>query len=281
MSDGQWDWIARSDDWRRVYAGVYRRVGAPQTWEQALMAGCLAVDGIASHRAAGTLWRLPEVEQRLEVTIPQSRRASLKGFQVHHTCYLQPVDRGHRAGIPVTSLARTVIDVSLEVPPLAPAIVTHVLAKRRVPLALLFNRLDALGTKGRRGAGDLFDFLQECKGRKRHVDSGLQRRLEKIVLDAARAGLLPDPQFEYAVLMSDGSWRYPDVAFPHVRIGFEAQSYEHHSTLAAFARDQARNLELFGEGWFIVPITEVEIRDPVRLVTLMARIIAAAEARRA
>jgi hypothetical protein len=281
MSDGQWDWITRSGNWKRVYAGVYRRVGAPRTWEQALMAGCLAVDGIASHRAAGTLWRLPEVEQRLEITIPQSRRASLKGFQVHHTCFLQPVDRGHRAGIPVTSLARTVIDVSLELPPLAPAIVTHVLAKRRVPLALLFNRLDALGTKGRRGAGDLFDFLQECKGRKRHVDSGLQRRFEKIVLDAARAGLLPDPQFEYAVLMSDGSWRYPDVAFPHVRIGFEAQSYEHHATLAAFARDQARNLELFGEGWFIVPITEVEIRDPVRLVTLMARIIAAAEARRA
>ena len=260
MSDGQWDWITRSGNWKRMYAGVYRRVGAPRTWEQALMAGCLAVDGIASHQAAGTLWRLPEVEQRLEITIPQSRRVSLKGFRVHHTCYLQPVDRGHRAGIPVTSLARTVIDVSL---------------------ALLFNRLDALGTKGRRGAGALFDFLQECKGRKRHVDSGLQRRLERIVLDAARAGLLPDPQFEYAVLMSDGNWRYPDVAFPHVRIGFEAQSYEHHSTLAAFARDQARNLELFGEGWFIVPITEVEIRDPVRLVTLMARIIAAAEARRA
>jgi hypothetical protein len=281
MSAGQWDWIARSDDWRRVYAGVHRRVGAPQTWEQALMAGCLSADGIASHRAAGSLWRLPEIEPGLEVTIPQSRRVTLKGFQVHHTRHLQPVDRGHRAGIPVTSLARTVIDVSLEVPSLAPAMVAHVLAKRRVPLALLFNRLDALGTKGRRGAGDLFDLLQECKGRKRHVDSGLQRRLEKIVLDAARAGLLPDPQFEYAVLMSDGRWRYPDVAYPHVSIGFEAQSYEHHSTLAAFARDQARNLQLFGEGWFIIPITEIEVLDPVGLVRLMARIIAAAEGRRA
>jgi hypothetical protein len=64
-------------------------------------------------------------------------------------------------------------------------------------------------------------------------------------------------------------------------IGFEAQSYEHHTTLAAFARDQARNLQLFGEGWFIVPITEVELQDPVGLVALMARIIARAEARRA
>jgi hypothetical protein len=245
------------------------------------MAGCLSADGIASHRAAAALWRLPDVEPRLEVTIPGKRRAALKGFEVHRTGHLDRVDFARRSGIPVTSIARTVIDVSLELPSLAPGIVAHVLAKRRVPLALLFNRLDALGTKGRRGAGDLFDFLQECKGRKRHVDSGLQRRFEKIVLDATRAGLLPDPQFEYAVLMSDGSWRYPDVAYPHVSIGFEAQSYEHHSTLAAFARDQARNLQLFGEGWFIIPITEAEVRDPVRLVALMARIIAAAEGRRA
>jgi hypothetical protein len=279
LSDGQWDWIARSDNWKRMYAGVYRKVGAPQTWEQAQMAGCLAVDGIASHRAAGTLWRLPEVERRLEITIPHSRRVTLKGFRVHHTCYLQPVDRGHRVRIPVTSLARTVIDVSLEVPGIAPVIVDHVLAKRRVPLALLLNRLDALGTKGRRGAGDLYDLLEERKGRHRHVDSGLQRRFEEIALDGYKAGLLPEPHFEYAVVLPNGRFRYPDVAYPYVSIGFEAQSYEHHSTLAAFARDQARNLQLFGEGWFIIPITEVELRDPVGLVRLMARIIAAAEAR--
>jgi hypothetical protein len=57
-----------------------------------------------------------------------------------------------------------VIDVSLQEPSLAPAIVTHVL-----------------------------DFLQECKGRKRHVDSGLQRRFEQIALDGFKAGLLPEP----------------------------------------------------------------------------------------
>ena len=78
-----------------------------------------------------------------------------------------------------------------------------------------------------------------------------------------------------------GACGFRNVAYPYVSIGFEAQSYEHHSTLAAFARDQARNLQLFGEGWFIIPITEVELRDPVALVRLMARIIAAAEARSA
>jgi hypothetical protein len=148
-----------------------------------------------------------------------------------------------------------------------------------VPLALLSNRLDALGTRGRKGAGDLQALLEERRGRKRHVDSGLQRRLEKIALDAYKAGLLPEPSFEYPVQLPDGRWRYPDVAYPCVDTGFEAHSFEHHSTLTAFASDATRNLELFGEGWTIVPITEVQVRDPVRLVAQMARIIAAREGR--
>jgi hypothetical protein len=281
LSAGQWGWLAKSDDWKRVYAGVFRRVGAPQTWEQALMAGCLAVDGIASHRAASTLWGLPQIEPRLEILIPEKRRATLGGFEVHRTSFLQPVDRARRNGIPVTSLARTVIDVSLEVPRLAPGLVNHVLAKRKVPLDLLVNRLKAQGTRGRSGAAGLMEVLEERRGRKRHVDSELQRRFEEIALGGYRAGLLPEPFFEYPVQLADGRWRYPDVAYPPpVLVGFEAQSYEHHSTLEAFAADVERNLELFGEGWTIVPITAVQVRDPPRLVGLMARIIAAAVGRR-
>jgi hypothetical protein len=281
VSPAAWRWLASSDDWQRVYQGVYRRVGAPQTWEQALMAGCLAGDGIASHRAAAALWRLPEIEPRLEMIIPQHRKVILKGFEVHRTCYLQPVDRCHRAGIPVTSLARTVIDVSLQVPDMAPVLVDHVLARRQVPLALLTNRLRALGTTGRKGAGGLFHVLEERQGRSRHVDSDLQRRLETIALDAYKAGLLPEPHFEYPVQLSDGRWRYPDTAYPFVSTGFEAHSYKHHSTLPEWAADCERNLDLFGEGWLIVPVTEIQVRDPVRLVGRMARIVAVREAGRA
>ena len=270
MSPGQWGWLTRSDDWETVYGGVVRRVGAPRTWEQAEMAGCLAADGIASHRAAGVLWRLPEIEPRLEITIPQRRKVVLDGFAVHRTRFLQPVDRTHRSGIPVTSLARTVIDVSLEVPRLAPVIVNHVLATHKVPLDLLFNRLQAQGTRGRNGAAGLFEMLEERRGRKRHVDSEFQRQLEQSPLDGYRAGLLPEPFFEYPVQLPDGRWRYRDVAYPPPV-----------SVVEAFAADVERNLELFGEGWTIVPITGVQLRDPPRLLGLMARIIAAADGRRA
>ena len=70
------------------------------------------------------------------------------------------------------------------------------------------------------------------------MDSGLQRRLEKIALDGYKAGLLPEPYFEYPVQLADGRWKYgcwkyPDVGYPQVDTGFEPHSYEHHSTLPA------------------------------------------------
>jgi hypothetical protein len=281
LSAGQWGHLTRSDDWQRVYAGVYRRLGAPQTWEQALMAGCLAGDAVASHRAAAVLWRLPEIEPTLEVTIPQRRHTAVPGFEVHRTSFLQPVDRARRSGIPVTSLTRTAIDVCLEVPSVGPALIDHLLARRKVPLALLVDRLEAQGVRGRRGAGGLMRLLEGRKGRSRHVDSGLQRRLEKIALDGYAAGLLPEPHFEYPVRLSDGRWKYPDVGYPPpVSVGFEALSYLHHSTLPDWAADCERNIDLFGEGWLIVAVTEIQVRDPQRLISRMARIIAAAEGRR-
>jgi hypothetical protein len=279
MSVEAWNWLTESGEWKREYPGVVRRVGAPQTWEQAEMTGCLAADGIASHRAAGVLHGLPEIGPRLELIIPQRRRTMLKGFEVHTTSFLEPVDRTHRRGIPVTSLARTGIDLSLEIPDLAPTLVDH-LVVRKVPLSLLENRLDAMGVKGRKNAGKLVALLEERKGRTRLEDSGLQRRFEEIALDGYMAGLLPEPYFEYPVRLSDGRMKYPDIAYPHIDLGFEAVSHKHHSTVAAFAADIERTIDLFGEGWFIVPVTVIQVRQPVRLVERMARIIVAVEARR-
>jgi hypothetical protein len=89
ITPGEWRWLSQGEDWRRVHAGVYRRVGAPQTWEQVLMAGCLTADALASHRAAAALWRLPDLERRLEITIPERRRAAVAGFEIHRTSSLQ------------------------------------------------------------------------------------------------------------------------------------------------------------------------------------------------
>ena len=273
--------MARSDEWAREHTGVLRSRGARRTWDQAQMGGCLATDGIASHQAGANLQRLPHVPPRLVVTIQQRRQVDLKGFDVHRTTRLEAVDVTHVRGIPVTSVARTAIDVCLAMPAIAALVIDHLLGTRKLPLALLINRLDAMGLRGRRGAADLMRLLQERKGVSRHVDSRLQRQLEQIALEGYRAGILPEPHFEYPVQLADGRWRYPDVAYPRpIAVGFEALSYRHHSTLPDWAGDVERLLDLFGEGWVIVPVTKMQVQAPKRLTSQMARIIAAVEARR-
>jgi hypothetical protein len=281
MSPGEWGALVRSKDWKRLVRGVYRSAAARPTWEQTLMAGCLATGGVASHQAAGTLWKLPQIGPHLELIVPAKRRIALSGFTIHRTGPLDDIDQRTIQGIPVTSLARTVLDCSLQAPDKALDLVTHVLAKRKVPLSLLQERLKAMGAHGGDEGTPLAALLGDLAGRKRHVDSSLQRALEQIALEAYRAGLLPQPVFEHPVQLADGSWRYPDVAYPDVQIGFEAVSYEFHSLPEPFAADQERNLDLLAEGWVIVPLTERQIGSPKRLVVTMGRIIANQGPRRA
>src|SRR5258708_5677602 len=71
--------------WERLYPGVYRLAGAPATWQQALLAACLALgaDAVVSHRAAAALWLFPGFAQRgIELSVPRGRWR-MRGLKVH------------------------------------------------------------------------------------------------------------------------------------------------------------------------------------------------------
>src|SRR5438094_10397684 len=59
--------------WQRLQRGVYLVGAARPTWEQRMLAACLAAgpDAVASHRAAAALWRLDGIRLGpLEITVP-------------------------------------------------------------------------------------------------------------------------------------------------------------------------------------------------------------------
>jgi len=277
VSDDAIGWRIRTGEWERVHRGVFRIVGAPATWQQQLMAACLAIPGAtASHRGAAALWGLPGIPPCTEVTATGPHRVRLDDVVIHRSCALAFRDRVWRSQIPVTSLPRTVLDLATVLrPEMLESTVDHLLARRRVSLTELRSHLEQAGRRGRRGAGVLRRVLEERRGRQRHVDSGLQRRVETLARKAAKEGLLPEPIFEYPVLLANGRWRYPDVAYPRYRVGIEAQSYEHHSSLQAFSRDLDRTLELMAEDWVLIPVTDVQVRtDAARFVGIVARVLA-------
>src|SRR5947208_7102429 len=99
-----------SGEWVRMFQGAYRLGGSECTWEQTIMAGCLAAGpgAVASHRAAAALLGMPGVPRWVEVTVPESRRVELEGVITHRTRLLSPEDIGTVKDIPVTRAARTI-----------------------------------------------------------------------------------------------------------------------------------------------------------------------------
>ena len=97
---------------RRLQHGVYL-VGPLEAEHTAAMAAVLATDGIVSSYPAAVLWDWrPPREGPMHVIASGRSRA---GLVVHHTA-LHPHDITRRHGIPVTSAARTLLDLAATEP---------------------------------------------------------------------------------------------------------------------------------------------------------------------
>ena len=99
----------------RIHRGVYA-VGRPSlTREGRWMAAVLACgDGaLLSHKSAAALWGLVRGDGAANHVTLRRRARSREGIGVHITTSLLGRDTAEVAGIPCTSLARTLLDLSL------------------------------------------------------------------------------------------------------------------------------------------------------------------------
>jgi hypothetical protein len=98
----------------RIHRGVYVVGHRRLSWHGRCMAAVLtSYPSVASHLSAAWLWGI--IRNRpgtIHVTCPVSRRAR-RPFVVH-AAELAEVDRTIREGVPVTSVARTVLDLAVD-----------------------------------------------------------------------------------------------------------------------------------------------------------------------
>lgn len=99
--------------WELVHRSVYRLAGVPNSWRQSLQALCLvSASFVASHRSAGRLWGLPDLKgDWLEVSAPRGCSFRHPGIWVHESLNLTAADLTCIDGVPVTTPARTLIDL--------------------------------------------------------------------------------------------------------------------------------------------------------------------------
>jgi predicted transcriptional regulator of viral defense system len=95
------------------HEGVYAVGHTALTYHSHLIAAVYACgeDALASHRSAGKLWGILRGTQRIEVTGPRSR-VPKNGFTLHRSRLIHDEDRATIDNIPVTSLARTLVDLA-------------------------------------------------------------------------------------------------------------------------------------------------------------------------
>lgn len=231
-----------------AHQGVYRHAAAPCTVNGRLLAAVLACSSgaVASHRSAATLHRLRDVPRwRPEVTLAGTRLPLLRGVTVHRTDTLQPVDVTSVDSVPVTTLARTLLDLGAVVPfEVVEVAAQDAIIQQRVSTVDLICILERLGKQGRRGAAALRAVVRSSLPRK-GIESMLELALQRLVGSCP----VPRPELQHKIVVAGGRRFRLDSAWPELRIAVEADGRLWHSTRKEFERGMARIRAITAAGW--------------------------------
>jgi hypothetical protein len=239
----------RSDRWSPM-EGAYRLRGAPQTWEQRVMALTLAAgpSAAASHRSAAALLGIPGFARSgaPEVTTPRRHRHRDPSAIVHRW---RPFPDHHLTvvdGIVTTRAARTLVDLAGVVhPKRTERAVDNCLAAGMVTLDTLHTTFSDLAGRGRKGVAAMRGILSEREAD--YVAPGSE--LEALFNDLLRSAGLPAPVRQLDV--GDGQeWiGRVDFAYPRIGLLIELDGRRHHSALLDQEADAARDRRLVAGGW--------------------------------
>lgn len=266
----------RTGRWVRVHQGVYRLAGVPTSWQQTLLAACLAhgTGAVASHHAAAALHGWSE-SKRLEVSVSPRRRKRLPGVVVHEVGDLSREDVTLVDGIPVTSVARTLIDLAGVLPAdQVEELLDEALRRRKATISWLKSRVAALRRPGRRGIAVIERLVAERDQKGRGPESRFERKLLRLI---RRAGL-PEPVCQYEIWYGGRVVARPDFSYPDLRLAIEADGYDSHSTLTDWQHDLERGNELELLGWMPLHFTWHDVEKRPHYVA--SRIAAAIEMRK-
>jgi len=250
---------------REIHPGVYALGGAPETFEQKVLAACLSVDGVASHRCAAHLWGFRKFETEcVEVLVRKDHTPSREGVTARRTGRLDEADIDTCRGIPVTGRARTLLDLCDVAPTLAEGALNGVLHRRRLGV----RQLQAvLGRVGPQHPGSVLyrELVMPFSQGQRPTESELEDDFLDLVI--RRFGL-PMPVRQYPV----GKGRI-DFAYPELMLGVEMQSVRAHAAREDVDRNASKANQLL-DWWILQFVWDDVHRWPEDTAELLDRTIA-------
>ena len=237
---------------QRLWRGVYAFGHSELRLEGRLLGAVLASGrgAVLSHRSAADHWGILRTNRApIEVTVEaRGTRAKRPGIDLHCVRSLDPRDLTVLRGIPVTTVARTLVDLCSVLPD---RMVERALEQSHVLRLVHSGALEEIlgRTPGRRSA--VLRRLLEVQTR---APTLTRSELEEAFLALCRRGGLPDPEVNthlhgYEV---DFLWRAQ-------RRVVEVDGHAFHSERGAFERDRRKDVDLELAGFPVTRFTHDQV----------------------
>lgn len=210
-----------------------------------------------SHRSAAALWQLRQDGWKTDVTVPGDRRS--RGSIGVHRAQLDPAEITHCDGIPVTTVARTLLDLAAVLD--RDQLVKTIEESERRQLFDLRAVADVLIRAGHRsGTVALRSVLADYRD-----PAPTRSVLERDFLSLVRKTALPQPHVNVLVEGFE-----VDVFWPNSRLVVELDSRGYHTSPRAFEADRARDAVLQRAGYRVIRITHHRLHaDPTGVLELI------------
>lgn len=217
-----------------------------------------------SHLTAAALWGLAETGSAVEVTVPRDRNPRRNGVCVHRRL-LDPEDTTAEGGIPVTTPARTLLDLATVLSParLEAAVNQADKLDRIDPESLRAAIAERCGESGLPALRRILDPQAFAR-----TDSELERRFLRLVGEAD----LPKPETQAPVsgFRVDFLWR-------DSRLVVETDGLRYHRTAADQAKDRRRDQVLAAAGYTVLRFTYAQVVErPSEVAATLAAVVARA-----
>ncbi len=253
----------RSGQWERVARGVYLPTAAAdepgaaraRAVEHARIVGIherLAAPHWFSHESAALVWGLPLWRLPAATHVLHQHRRGLgadPAVRWHHGCSTER-DRAVLDGLPVTSLARTVVDCAAALPALHGLVVADAALRAGVDPEVLAMLLDE--RTGRRGVHRARAVIGAADG---GAESAGESGTRYLLL---RAGL-PAPTTQVRVATRLGSY-WGDLGWEEWRLLLEYDGRSKYRADAdALAREKRRHDAIVEAGWRVLRVTKEDL----------------------
>jgi len=236
--------------YRGVYAVGHRALGVTgRRWAAVLACG----DGaVLSHASAAAAWEIrPSASGLIDVSVNRGGRTRRPGIRLHCRRFLPATDITQIDGLPITTPARTVLDLAAD--------------------GLRGRKLEAVLDQAERKLLDFSDIegvLRRCHRQpgtaalrtvlERYAPGSVdtRSRLEEMCIELCDGHGIPRPSTNVVV-----AGRTRDLFWPHAPLVVEADSYKWHRSPSRLSDDRQRDVELTLAGIPYVRFTYEQVVD--------------------